>query len=162
MHSEGEVSADLVVDVPNSGLDSPLAADSPQLSNDGPNRRFDAFLSYRRAGAASLAFWLRRRLKRYTLPPDVIKVLGERSGNLPLRRLDVFLDSAFERASEDFWQCKIVPNLAASRYLIVISTPQAFVDRSDGQPNWLMREIETFLSLAGPDRIIVVLGPKAP
>lgn len=125
--------------------------------------KFDAFLSYRRLRAAGLARWLRNKLVRYKPPPELIDVLPDQTAALLNRPREIFLDTAFEKANEDFWSRQIVPSLTGSRSLIVISTPDAFESRPDGSPNWLAREVDTFYEICqDPKRIIVVLGPGAP
>jgi len=82
---------------------------------------YDAFISYRRSDGATIARWLRRRLQDYTLPPRIAE--GR-------KRLSVYLDTAFERANEDFWSNNIEPALKASRYLVVVATPNALQPRA--------------------------------
>ncbi|HET6975589.1 MAG TPA: WD40 repeat domain-containing protein [Pyrinomonadaceae bacterium] len=70
--------------------------------------------------------------------------------------LKIYLDTIYERATEDFFVKNIVPSLKQSRILIVVATPDALLLRSDGTPNWLQREIETFTSLPDGDQVLVV------
>jgi hypothetical protein len=75
----------------------------------------------------------------------------------------VFLDTRFERGSQDFWATHIVPPLTASRRLVVVSTADAFEPRGDGSPNWVEQEIATYWERFGdPERILVALAPGAP
>ena len=97
---------------------------------------FDAFISYRRSDGSRAAHWLRRALKTYRLPPPL------RQGETPPLR--IFLDTAYERASEDFYERNIKPALQTSRYLIVVATPDSLKPRADGGPNWVEREIADF------------------
>jgi len=135
----------------------------PAGRESGPTAyKFDAFISYRRADATPLALWLRRRLRRYKLPTDVIAALRRRGAPPPRATLEVYVDSVFSRVNDDFWERQIVPSLRASRSLIVISTPAAFRPHTDGEPTWLWREIDHFIAQTGPERIFVLLGPGAP
>jgi hypothetical protein len=93
---------------------------------------YDAFISYRRSDGAAIAAWLRRRLQDYTLPS---KIAAGRN------KLRVYLDTAFERANEDFWANNIEPALRASRYLVVVATPDTLRPRADGEQNWVERGI---------------------
>src|SRR5262249_39058259 len=74
----------------------------------------------------------------------------------------VYLDTTFERASEDFWTQNIEPALRRSRFLIVVITPSVFSQRPDGERNWVEREIELFLSLPQARNIMVVRAPGSP
>jgi hypothetical protein len=127
----------------------------------------DAFLCYRRIGGARVAHWLYWRLARYELPAEIRDQLSPDDPPRP-RRLRIFLDVLFERASPDFWSRKIVPALEASRHLIAVSTPQAFQELPGGRPNWMCREISTFLDLMEGDEgprarsVVLVLAPGAP
>jgi WD40 repeat protein len=133
----------------------------PAASERDDEDAFDAFISYRRFRGRLLARWLRDRLLRYALPDEVRDALDERAAPDARRAPRVFLDSVYEKAGDDFWRDKIVPNLDRSRHLIVVCTPDVFERRNDGQPNWAVREIATFVKRAGLERVIVVLGPGA-
>src|SRR6478609_6569868 len=99
---------------------------------------YDAFISYRRSDGSTISSWLRNTLQSYKLPTALA------AGRNNLR---IYLDTAFERANEDFWANNIEPSLRKSRYLIVIATLDTLRPRSDGQQNWVQREIEFFLKL---------------
>jgi WD40 repeat protein len=119
-----------------------------------PGFDFDAFISYRRIDGTGAARWLRASLGSYRLPA----ALGE--GRTPLK---TYLDTAFERASEDFWASNIEPALRRSRFLIVVVTPSVFEPRADGAPGWVEREIELFLSLPhGRKNILMVTAGGNP
>ncbi|MDF0674846.1 MAG: TIR domain-containing protein [Nitrospira sp.] len=107
---------------------------------------YDAFISYRRSDGTSVATWLRRRLQDYRLPPSL---------SATHKKLHVYLDTAFERANEDFWTNNIEPALKSSRTLIVIATPDTLRRQATGQPNWVEREIDTFLNLPQKTNIVV-------
>ncbi len=128
---------------------------------------YAAFISYRRQDSAGLARWIRDRLQRYKLPPEVLKELPPEKKALHEQRPKVWLDKAFEKPSDDFLTKKIFPALDQSDRLIVISTPSVFdtVPGKDGteEPNWLVREIDRYLDGAGADAsprpVDLVLGP---
>ena len=80
--------------------------------------QFDAFISYRRLDGSGHAARLRQWLSKNTrLPPDVSTVREE--------PLEVYQDTAFERATDDFYAKEVRPALRASRHLIVVATPSA-------------------------------------
>ena len=114
--------------------------------------------------------WIRDRLQRYKLPPEVLEKLPPEKKAVHERRPRIWLDKAFEKPSDDFLTKKIYPALDRSARLIVISTPSVFDNiRGEGdteEPNWLEREIDRFLGGAradtSPRPIDVVLGPGGP
>lgn len=114
---------------------------------------FDAFISYRRSDGSRAANWLRRTLQAYRLPRPL------RRDASPLR---IFLDTAYERASEDFYERNIGPALQASRYLIVIATPESLRPRADGSANWVEREIADFRRMPQGRNVLVVRTRDAP
>lgn len=114
---------------------------------------FDAFISYRRIDGTAAARWLRARLERYRLPA------GLDAGRAPIK---AYLDTAFERATEDFWNRNIEPALRRSRCLVVVVTPSVFEPRSDGEPSWVEREIRLFLSLPHGRNVVVVTAAGNP
>jgi hypothetical protein len=126
---------------------------------------YDAFISYRRRlGATAVARWIRTKLKRYKPPADLL--VDPRLPESCRERLqgakEVFLDTAYSRANEDFWARQIVPSLRDSHVLIVISTPEVFERRRDGSDNWVVHEIKTFWQMhKDPTRLVLVLGPGA-
>lgn len=97
---------------------------------------FDAFISYRRSDGSVAAHWLRRNLERLRLPPEL-----QRPDRKPLR---CYIDVMYRRSTDDFFQKNIVPNLRASRYLVLVATPGVLQRLGDGQPNWVEREIAEF------------------
>ena len=117
---------------------------------DVSNFTYDLFVSYRRKDGLPFARWLRQKLLSYRLP----QVLGERS-KLKLR---VYQDTAYERATEDFWSNSVLPALLASRYLGVVLTPGALEERDDGKPNWVRREIEAFTATPQGGNVFVLRG----
>jgi formylglycine-generating enzyme required for sulfatase activity len=109
---------------------------------------YDAFISYRRSDASSVARWLRGALLRYRLPRQ-LRVD-------PARKLSVYHDTSFERATEDFFENNIKPALLHSRWLIVVATPNAVKPRPDGSPNWVEREIDVFSKTPHAQNILLV------
>ena len=97
------------------------------------------------SSARPLASWLRSKLKNYKPPLELWDLLPAHIAKDLFAPREVFLDTAFGRASEDFWNNNILPNLRAFEFLVVVSTPEAFSLRSDGTQNWLVREIDAFL-----------------
>jgi tetratricopeptide (TPR) repeat protein len=110
---------------------------------------FDAFISYRRSDGASVAHWLRQRLEQYKAPHFF--------SALRKRKLKIYLDTSYERSTQDFYEQNIGPALANSRFLIVIATPAALIQRKSGI-DWMEREIGDFLAQGGENRILVVRG----
>jgi hypothetical protein len=78
---------------------------------------YDAFISYRRSDGSNVARWLRRQLEAFRVP----RPLRERFG----RQLRVYIDTAYERGTSDFYEHKIKPALLGSRFLLVVATPDA-------------------------------------
>lgn len=113
-----------------------------------PQTKFDAFISYRRSDGSAVAHWLRRELQAFRVP----SALRERFG----RPLKVYLDTAFERGSPDFFEGTIRPNLLASRWLLVVATPDARL--RTGTEDWIQREVAEFA--AGPNgrNVVAVRG----
>jgi formylglycine-generating enzyme required for sulfatase activity len=109
---------------------------------------YDAFISYRRSDGSFVARWLRSALLRYRLPRQ-LRVD-------PSRKLTVYLDTSFERATEDFFENNIKPALQNSRWLIVIATPNAVKPRPDGFPNWVEREVDVFSKTPQAQNILIV------
>src|SRR4051794_4129690 len=98
------------------------------------SHKYDAFISYRRADGRRYAVALRRALLDFRFPRGF--------DDAPRRRLAVYLDTIYERATNDFFEETIQPALRTSAHLIVVRTPRAIQARADGQPNWVEREIE--------------------
>ena len=105
---------------------------APQAVTD--NFRYDCFISYRRSDGTKIAQWLRRHLVAYHLPRSLASTHST--------KLAVYLDTVYERATNDFFEQNIVPALEASRFLLVIATPDANRKRTDGTANWVDREIQ--------------------
>ena len=109
---------------------------------------YGAFISYRRRDGAVLARWLRWRLQLFELPPELLSLLSEEARALHSRKPRIYLDTAYEKPSDDFLTKKIYPALDQSRRLILISTPSVFesIHDADGReyPNWLVLEVGRF------------------
>src|SRR5436309_2028708 len=111
--------------------------------------QYDAFLSYRRRDATRLAQWIRSRLQRFRLPLEILRALPPEKQDLHKRRPQIWLDTSYEKANDDFLINRIFPALDESRRLIVVCTPSALeqISGKDGkaQENWLVREVDHFL-----------------
>jgi hypothetical protein len=116
---------------------------------------YDAFVSYRRADGGAAAQWLRRELEGFRLP----KRLAARYGEPKLR---VYIDTAYERGTSDFYDTNIRPALLGARHLIVVATPMA-VARPGGAEDWIQREIDDFTGGPNGRNVFVVraAGPDA-
>jgi WD40 repeat protein len=129
---------------------------------------YDAFISYRRKDGLALARWIRRKLRHFELPRQILDTLSESNKAVHNRRPRIWLDQAYEKSHDDFLNKKVYPALDASCRLIVVSTPSAFemLRGSSGgeEPNWLMREIDRFISAGtvGIESrpIDIVVGPR--
>lgn len=108
---------------------------------------YDAFISYRRVDGARVAHWIRRELQDFR-PPKRLR------HKLP-RPLKIYLDTAYERGTLDFYTETIRPALMSSRFLILLATPSA-VARPAGTEDWVRREIEDFTSGPNGRNVMVV------
>lgn len=106
---------------------------------------FDAFVCYRRSDGALAARRIRRLLQDYRPPRDVPNPVG---------KLRVYLDTIYERATNDFFERVTLPALMSSRYLVVVATPDAAA-RDPRTNDWMRREIGAFES--GPHRGNIIL-----
>jgi WD40 repeat protein len=128
---------------------------------------YDAFISYRRRDATRLARWIRNKLLQFHLPPEIVQELPRHTQELHDRRPQIWLDTSYEKSSDDFLLKKVFPALDTSARLIVVNTPAALenITANDGtlQDNWLVREIDHFLreARAGESErpVDVVFGP---
>jgi WD40 repeat protein len=124
---------------------------------------FRAFISYRRKDAGGVGRWLRNRLISYSPPRLLLESLPAQQRQTFAERRNFYLDTAYSRANEDFWNSNIEPALRTSKYLVVISSEGAFESRLDGTENWVAREIDCFHSIHGDSgRIMLALAPGAP
>jgi hypothetical protein len=112
------------------------------------NERFDLFLSYRRKDGSKLAWWMVNKIQNFELPQPIIDNLTTETKKIYARRPAIFLDTSYERASEE-WLKTVFDALDRSDRLIVISTPSVFetITKVNGppEPNWLVREVNRFL-----------------
>jgi hypothetical protein len=145
-----------------------IAASSAETADrNHQNYTYDAFISYRRADAKPLAKWIRSKLLHYRLPPAIVKELPRHKQELHDRRRQIWLDTSYEKSSDDFLLKKVFPALDTSARLIVVNTPAALetITANDGtvQDNWLVREIDHFLGRASAGEserpVDVVFGP---
>ncbi|MCH9809074.1 MAG: hypothetical protein K0U74_15215 [Alphaproteobacteria bacterium] len=111
---------------------------------------YDAFVSYRRSDGAATARWVRTALQNFRPP----RSLGERYQ----RRLRVYIDTAYERGTTDFFERTIRPALMSSRWLVLIATPDAVLR---GEDDLIMREVSDFCSGPNSANLIVVRGKGA-
>lgn len=116
-----------------------------------PDPAYDAFVSYRRSDGAAVARWIRREVEGFRAPAKLAKAAG--------RKLKVYLDTAYERATADFFENAIRPALLASRHLVVVATPDAVASR--GAADWVEREVSEFLAGPNPGNVIAVRGAGA-
>jgi tetratricopeptide (TPR) repeat protein len=101
---------------------------------------YDAFITYRRSDGNTVARWLRRELEGFRVPKPLRDTFG--------RRLRIYLDTAYERGTSDFYEQNIKPALTSSRFLLVVATPDA-MRRPNGADDWIEREVMDFA--AGPN-----------
>lgn len=113
---------------------------------------YDAFISYRRSDGGRTARWLRRELQAFR-PPRTLR------NRLP-QRLRIYLDAAYERGATDFFENTIRPALLASRFLIVVATPDAVL-RPNDQEDWIAREIDEFSRGPNGHNLLLVRGAGA-
>ena len=121
-----------------------------------PEYRYWAFISYSSKDGAH-ARWLHRAIESYGIPaklmdPGHTTPIGEPA---PARFRPVFRDRAELPAAADLGQA-IGDALAASRYLIVICSPDA------ARSPWVNREIEAFTGLGRGDRILAFIVDGEP
>ncbi len=109
---------------------------------------FDAFISYRRADGRDAARWLREFLLDYRLPTAFDET----------RRLKIYLDTSYERATQDFFKETLAPALRESRFLIVVVTPSMFSPRKEGSKDWIAQELDYFRSLPQGENVLVAFG----
>jgi WD40 repeat protein len=147
---------------------SSIAASSAETADrNHQSYAYDAFISYRRRDATWLARWIRNKLLQFRLPPEIVHELPRHKQELHDRRPQIWLDTSYEKSSDDFLLKKVFPALDTSARLIVVNTPAALenITANDGtlQDNWLVREIDHFLgeARAGVSErpVDVVFGP---
>jgi tetratricopeptide (TPR) repeat protein len=114
-----------------------------------PEFNYDAFISYRRSDGIAVARWLRRELVGFRPPKSLRGTYG--------RKLRIYLDTAYERGTSDFYEQNIRPALMSSRFLIVVATPDA-MPRPGGGEDWIEREIRDFTAGPSGSNVIAVRG----
>jgi hypothetical protein len=124
-----------------------------QLDNDRAQYKYDAFISYRRSDGKAAASWLRHQIQGFKSP----SVFPE----LKAVKLRVYLDTAYERGTNDFYNNTIRPALLHSRFLIVISTPDAITQRGSAN-DWIRNEIDDFTNGPNGEHVLVVRGGGQP
>ena len=73
------------------------------------------------------------------------------------QKLRAYLDTAYERGALDFFENTIRPALLASRFLIVVATPDAVL-RPSPQDDWIKREIDEFIAAPNRGNLLLVRG----
>lgn len=128
----------------------------------GADQHYLAFISYRRRDAGAIARWLRQRLGTFEPPEELAERVKAADQSVGGRHNRVFLDTSYQRPQTNFWRDHIAPSVQRSDHLILVVTPSIFERLPNGEPNWVEREVETFLAAHDdPRRILVVLGPGA-
>lgn len=111
---------------------------------------YEAFISYRHlSDDRAVAMRIQRGLEGASIPRE----LREKSGRKRLGRLFRDEDELSTTAS---LSNTIVDALKKSRFLIVVCSPQT------RESEWVLREVETFASLHGRDRILIALASGEP
>jgi hypothetical protein len=109
---------------------------------------YDAFISYRRSDGIAVARWLRRELESFRLPRSLRGTYG--------RKLRIYMDTAYERGTSDFYNESIKPALLSSRYLLVVATPNAM--RRPNGIDWIDNEVRDFSAGPNGQNVIAVRG----
>jgi WD40 repeat protein len=108
----------------------------------GPNKRYDAFISYAQAADGRLTPALR----------DAMQQMGKRWNQR--RALEVFGDQTGLSATPELWTT-IRGILDRSEWLVLLASPEAAVS------HWVGREVEHWISTKGVDRLLLVLTDGA-
>src|SRR5215813_7111278 len=109
---------------------------------------YDAFVSYRRSDGTKVARWVRRELETYRAPRSLREGFG--------RKLRVYLDTAYESGTSDFYQQNIKPALLASRFLLIVATPGAMRRAGAAGEDWIEREVSDFTSGPNGNNVIAI------
>lgn len=114
--------------------------------------RYDAFISYRHSELDKyVAETLQKRLENFRLPRNILK--KDYTGRRKINR--VFRDQAELPLASNLEE-PIVEALKTSEFLIVICSPRL------KESIWCKKEIETFISLHGIDKVFAVLVEGEP
>lgn len=100
--------------------------------------KYQGFLSYSHAADGTLAPQLQSALHRFAKPW------------YRLRALRVFRDKTSLSATPSLWP-SIEAALLHSEFLLLMASPDA------ARSHWVIRELETFLEVSGPTRVLIVL-----
>jgi len=100
--------------------------------------RYEAFISYSHAADGKLAPQLQVELQRFAKPW------------YRTRAISVFRDKTSLSATPSLWPT-IEAALGNSAFLVLMASPDA------ANSHWVIKEVETFLRIAGPERILIVL-----
>src|ERR1700736_500188 len=111
---------------------------------------YDAFISYRRSDGAKVARWARRELETYRVPRSLRGSFG--------RKLRIYLDTAYESGTSDFYEQNIKPALLASRFLLIVATPAAMRRAGAAGQDWIEREVTDFMSGPNGTNVIAIRG----
>lgn len=112
--------------------------------------RYWAFISYSSKDRA-WGKWLHSCLENYRLPVQLVEhPIAATDEKAPRRFKPIFWDRAEMQAHHDLGEL-IENGLAASRYLIVICSPNSAASV------WVGKEIEKFRDIHGPERILAVI-----
>ncbi len=117
------------------------------------SQKYWAFISYSHRDAR-WAKWLHRRLESYRLPTKLVQH-GSHGASIPPKLSPIFRDQDELPTSSDLGTV-IASNLAASRHLIVVCSPDAARSR------WVNEEILAFKRLGRSDRIHLLIVEGEP
>jgi len=115
--------------------------------------KYWAFISYSHHDAR-VAETLQRALETYRIPRRLVGTTT-RAGAVPEAVKPIFRDRAEMQAGSDL-TASVREALAASRYLIVVCSPEA------ARSPWVDREIVEFKRIAGDDRVLAVIAAGEP
>jgi hypothetical protein len=121
-----------------------------------PEYRYWAFISYSSKDTAH-AKWLHRAIETYGIPAKLVEHghLTPAGDPVPARFQPLFRDRDELPVSADLGKA-LEDALAASRYLIVVCSPNA------AQSRWVNREIETFVEMGRGDRVFAYIADGEP
>lgn len=103
-----------------------------------PESRYEAFISYSHAADGRLAPQLQLALQRFAKPW------------YRTRAVRIFRDKTSLSATPSLWP-SIEAALSNSAFLVLMASADA------ANSHWVTKEVETFLRLSGPERILIVL-----
>ena len=115
------------------------------------NYKYSAFISYSHTDS-KWAEWLHRSLEKFSIPQSLQK---EKNLSLPKSLYPIFRDRE-ELPTASALGEHITKALIASRYLIVICSPNA------AQSEWVNEEVRIFKSLGREDRVLCLIVDGEP